>query len=110
VARRWGSIAREAARTAAYLAAFGLIAYFGMKAVIKIEATKTRLLLVIVIFGIAFGAAALLDHLLRDQVPTDTQPNCEPTEFWPRWHSQFGEPMVYCQSDRSPYSYVVLPR
>jgi hypothetical protein len=63
VARGRGSIAREAARTAAYMAAFGLIAYFGMKAVIKIEATKTRLFLVIVIFGVGFGAAALLDHL-----------------------------------------------
>jgi hypothetical protein len=40
VARGWGSFALEAARTAAYLASFGLIAYFGMKAVVKIEATQ----------------------------------------------------------------------
>jgi hypothetical protein len=83
VARRWVNFAREAARTAAYLALFGLITYFGMKIVIKIEATQTRLFLVGVIFAVAFGAAALLDHLLRDQVSTDTQPNGEPTEIWP---------------------------
>jgi hypothetical protein len=110
VARRWVSFVREAVRTAAYLALFGLIAYFGMKVVIKIEATQTRLLLVGVVFAVAFGAAALLDHLLRDQGSTDTQPNGEPTEIWPRWHSQFSEPMVYRQSERVPYSYVVLPR
>jgi hypothetical protein len=110
VARGWGSIAREPARTAAYMAAFGLIAYFGMKAVIKIEATKTRLFLVIVIFCVAFAAATLLDHLLRDRAPTDSQPNGEANEIWPRWHSRLSEPMVYRQSDRMPYSYVVLPR
>ena len=110
MARGLGSIAREAARTAAYMAAFGLITYFGMKAVIKIEATKTRLFLVIVIFGVGFGAAALLDHLLRDRTPTDSQPKGEQDEIWPRWHSQFTEPMVYRQSDAVPYSYVVLPR
>jgi hypothetical protein len=108
VARRWVTFAREAARTAAYLALFGLIAYFGMKAVVKIEATETRLFLVGLVFAVAFGAAALLDHLLRDQVSTDTTPNGEP---WPRWHSQqLSEPTLYRQSDRAPYSYVVLPQ
>jgi hypothetical protein len=107
VARRWGSIAREAAQTAAFLASFGLIAYFGIKAIIKIEATQTRLFLVCVVFGIAFGAASLLDHLLRDQVPTDTQPNRKPGEIWPRWYSHLSEPIVYRQ--HVPYSYVVLP-
>jgi hypothetical protein len=110
VARRWVSFVREAVRTAAYLALFGLIAYFGMKVVIKIEATQTRLLLVGVVFAVAFGAAALLDHLSRGQVPTDTQANGKPTEIWPRWHSRFSEPMVYRHSDSAPYSYVVLPR
>jgi hypothetical protein len=109
VAQRWKSFAREASRTVVFLASFGLIAYFGIKAAIKIEATQTRLFLVGIVFAVAFGAAALLDHLLRDQVPTDTQPNGE-TESWPRWHSQFTGPMVYRQSDRAPYSYVVLPR
>jgi hypothetical protein len=110
VARGRGSIAREAARTACYVAAFGLIAYFGMKVVIRIEATKTRLFLVIAIFGLAFGAAVLLDHLLRDQTSADSQPKGESNEIWPRWHSQVSEPTVYRQSDAAPYSYVVLPR
>jgi hypothetical protein len=110
VAQRRGSIAREAARTAAFLASFGLIAYFGMNAVIKIEATQTRLFLVSVVFGVSFGAASFLDHLLRDRVPTDTQPDSEPTGIWPRWYSRLSEPIVYRQSDRVPYSYVVLPR
>ena len=110
MARRWVGIAREAARTAAFWASVGLIAYFGIKAAIKIEATQTRLFLVCVVFGVAFGAGALLDYLLRERVPTDTQPNGEPTEIWPRWYSQFSEPIVYRQSDRVPYSYVVLPR
>jgi hypothetical protein len=95
VARGWGRIAREAARTAVYLASFGVIAYFGMKAVVKIEATQTRLFFVSVVFGVAFGIAVLLDHLLRGQVPTDTQPKDEPTEIWPRWYSQFSGPIVY---------------
>jgi hypothetical protein len=107
---RWRNIAGEAARSVGFWLLVGLIAYFGMKIVIKIEATQTRLFLVGAIFAVAFGAAALLDHLLRDQVSTDTQPNGEPTEIWPRWHSQFSEPMVYRQSERVPYSYVVLPR
>jgi hypothetical protein len=95
VGPKWGSIAREAARTAAYLASFGLIAYFGMKAVIKIEATQTRLFFVSAVFGVAFGVAVLLDHLLRGQVPTHTQPKGEPTEIWPRWYSQFSGPIVF---------------
>jgi len=75
-----------------------------------VDRRDVRLFLVGVIFAVAFGAAALLDHLLRDQVSTGTQPNGEPTEIWPRWHSQFSEPMVCRQSERVPYGYVVLPR
>jgi hypothetical protein len=104
VARRWGSTARDAMRTAAILAAFGLIAYLGIKAAIKIEATKTRLFLVCVVFGVAFGTALLLDYLLRDRAPTQILANGEATEIWPRWHSQFSEPIVYRQSDRVPYA------
>lgn len=106
MARGWQAIAREAARTACFVASFGLIAYLGMSTVIKIEATRTRLFLVVVVFGIAFGAASLLDHLLRDRVPTDTQPNGELTEIWPRWYSQPSDPIVYRWSDHEP----VLPR
>jgi hypothetical protein len=95
VAHGWGSIAREAVRTTAYLASFGLIAYFGIKAVVKIEATQTRLFFVSIVFVVAFGIAVLLDHLLRGQVPTDTQPKGEPTEIWARWYSLFSEPIAY---------------
>jgi hypothetical protein len=95
VVRGWGSIAREAARTAAYVASFGLIACFGMTAVVKIEATQTRLFFVSIVIGVAFGIAVLLDHLLRGQVPTDTRPEGEPTDIWPRWYSRFSGPMAY---------------
>jgi hypothetical protein len=70
------------------LASFGVIAYFGMKAVVKIEATQTRLFFVSVVFGVAFGIAVLLNHLLRGQMPTDTQLKGEP-------YSQFSGPIVY---------------
>jgi hypothetical protein len=36
-----------------------------MNAVIKVEATRTRLFLVVVIIGVAFLAASLLEQLLR---------------------------------------------
>jgi hypothetical protein len=110
VARRSASIAREAARTAALVVSFGLIVYFGMSEAIKIQATQARLFFVSAVFAVAFGAALLLDHLLRDRVPTDTQPNSGPTEIWPGWYSQFNEPIVYRRSDLVRYSYVVLPR
>ena len=110
VARGWGNIARKAAGPAGYWLVLGLITFLGLNAVIKIEATGTRLFLVVVIFGVAFGAASLLEHLLRDRVPTDIQPNGDPTDIWPRWYSQSSEPIVYRRSDHVPYSYVVLPR
>ena len=63
MARGWKIIAREAARTACTVASFGLVAYLGMNTIIKIEATRTRLFLVAAVFGVAFGAAYLSDHL-----------------------------------------------
>jgi hypothetical protein len=81
-----------------------------MNEVIKIEATRTRLFLVVVVLVVALGAASLVEHLLRDYVPTDMSPNGEQTDVWPRWYSQFSEPIVYRSSDGAPYSYVVLPR
>jgi hypothetical protein len=90
------------------LACYLPITYLGMSAVIKIEATGTRLFLVVVIFGVAFSAASLLAHSLGDRAPTGTPPYGEPSEVWPRWYSQFSQPMVYCRSDHVPY--VVLPR
>ena len=108
MARGGGNIAREAAQTAGFWLLMGLITYLGMSAVVKIEAI--RLFLVVVVFSVAFGAASLVARLLQDYVPTDTQPNDEPTEIWPRWYSQSSEPIVYRRSDHMPYSYVVLPR
>jgi hypothetical protein len=89
VARGWGSIARDATRTARIVASFGLIAYLGMHTIIKIETTRTRLFLVAAVFGVAFGVAYLSDHLLRNRVSTDTKPNRERAEIWLRWYSQF---------------------
>ena len=37
------------------------------------RATGTRLFLVLVVLSVAFGAASLLEHLVRDYVPTDIQ-------------------------------------
>jgi hypothetical protein len=88
----------------------GVIVFVGMTAVIKIEATETRLILVVVVFGVAFGAASLVEHLLRNYAPTDLQLKGQPTDIWPRWYLQRGEPLVYRRSDQVPYSYVVLPR
>jgi len=106
----WGNTARKAAGPAGYWLVLGLITFVGMNAVIKIETTATRLVLVVVVFGVAFGAASLVEHLLRDFVPTDIQSNGEATDIWPRWYLQHREPLVYRRSDHVPYSYVVLPR
>jgi hypothetical protein len=108
VARGLGKIARRALAPACYWFVLSLITILGLNAVIKIEATRTRLSFVIVVIGVAFGVASLLEHLLRDYVPADIQPNGEPDDIWPLW-SQFSEPIVYRQSDHVPYSYVVLP-
>jgi hypothetical protein len=48
-----------------------------MSAVIKIEATRTRLSLVVLVVGVAFSTAYFLERLLRDYVRTDIQPNGE---------------------------------
>jgi hypothetical protein len=93
--------------TAGFWLVLGLITYLGMNAVIKIEATGTRLFLVVVVFGVAFGAASLLEHLLR-VVPIDIQPNGGPTESWPPWLLTWQAPIVL--RDRDSYSYIVLPQ
>lgn len=106
---RWRNIGGEAARSVGFWLVVGLITYLGMSAVIKIEATGTRLFLAIVVFGVAFGAAYLLEHLLR-AVPNAIRPNGELHEGWPRWYSHLSEPTVYRLPGDAPYSYVVLPR
>jgi hypothetical protein len=59
-----------------------------MSAVIRIEATRTRLFLVVVVVSVAFGAACFLERLLRDYLQTDIQPKIEPsdvTSSLPKW-------------------------
>ncbi len=99
MARGWGTIARKAAGPACYWLVLGLIVFVGISLVIKIEATKTRLVLVVVVLLVAFGAASLVERLLS-----------QGDEDWPRWHSQINNPTLYRSSDDAPYSYVVLPR
>jgi hypothetical protein len=60
VARPWGNIARKAVGPTGYWLVLGLITFLGLSAVIKIEATGTRLLLVVVVLGVALGAASLV--------------------------------------------------
>jgi hypothetical protein len=102
VARQWGNVARRAAASAGYWFVLGLITFLGMNAVIKVEATRTRLFLVVVVIGGAFLAASLLEQLLRRGEP--------PREDWPRWYSRFNHPMLYRSTADAPYSYVVLPQ
>ena len=79
-----------------------------MIAAIRIEATRTRLFLVVVVFSVAYSAASLLERLLWDYVLTDIQPDGEPTESWPQWLLTSLAPIVL--RDRISYSYVVLPQ
>ncbi len=109
MARLGGNIARKAAPVGYWLV-LGLITFVGLNAAIKVQATGTRLILVVMVIGVALGAASFVERLLRDQMPTDIQPSGGPADIWPSWYSQFSEPMVYRQPDQAPYSYVVLPR
>jgi hypothetical protein len=80
--------ARTATPAALYWLVLSLITFLGMSAVIKVEATRTRLSLVVVVVGVAFGAACFLERLLRDYVRTDIQPNGEPSDVassLPQW-------------------------
>jgi hypothetical protein len=102
VGRQRENIARKGVAPAAYWLVLGLTTFVGLNAVIKIEATRARLFLVVVVIAVAFCAASLLEQALRRGEPAD--------ENWPRWHSQFNNPVLYRSSDDAPYSYVVLPR
>jgi hypothetical protein len=88
MARGWETIARKAAGPASYWLVLGLIVFVGMTLVIKIEATETRLVLVVV-FGVAFVAASLVEHLLRWGEAADGGGPC--------WYLQLNNPMVYRQ-------------
>jgi hypothetical protein len=91
VAGAWRTVAQRATPPALYWLVLSLITFLGMSAVIKIEATRTRLSLVVVVVGVAFSAACFLERLLRDYMRTDIQPNGEPgdvTVSLPKWLSR----------------------
>jgi hypothetical protein len=77
VAGAWRTVIREATPTALHWLVLSLVTFLGMSAVIKIEATRTRLSLVVLVVGVAFSTAYFLERLLRDYVRTDIQPNGE---------------------------------
>jgi hypothetical protein len=64
------------------------VTFLGLSAVIKIEATRARLSLLVVVIGVAFSAACFLERLLRHYMRTDIQPNGEPSDVTgslPKW-------------------------
>jgi hypothetical protein len=88
VAGAWRTGAQRATLPALYWLVLSLITFLGMSEVIKIEATRTRLSLVVVVVGVAFSAACFLERLLRDYMRTDIQPNGEPSDVTvslPQW-------------------------
>jgi len=91
VAGAWRTVAQKATPPALYWLVLSLITFLGMSAVIKIEATRTRLSLVVVVVGVAFSAACFLERLLRDYMRADIQPNGEPSDVTgslPKWLSR----------------------
>jgi hypothetical protein len=59
-----------------------------MSEVVKIEATRTRLFLVVVVVGVAFCTACFLERLLRDYLLIDKERKVEPREVsgsLPKW-------------------------
>ena len=77
MARAWRTVAQKATPAALYWLVLSLITFLGISAVVKIEATRTRLSLVVAVVGVAFGAACFLERLLRDYVRTDVQSSDE---------------------------------
>jgi hypothetical protein len=87
----WRTVARTVTPAALYWLVLSLITFLGMSEVIKIEATRTRLSLVVVVVGVAFSTACFLERLLRDYVRTDVQSNSEPSDVTgslPKWLSR----------------------
>ena len=66
MAGAWRTVAQKATPPGLYWLVLSLITFLGMSAVIKIEAPRTRLSLVVVVVGVAFSAACFLERLLRD--------------------------------------------
>ena len=84
----WRTVAQTVTPPALYWLVLGLITFLGMSEVIKVEATRTRLSLVLVAVGAAFSAACLVERLLRDYLRTDVQSNAElndVTGSLPKW-------------------------
>ena len=77
MARAWRTVARKATPAALYWLVLSLITFLGISAVVRIEATRTRLSLVVAVVGVAFSAACFLERLLRDYVRTEIQPSDE---------------------------------
>jgi hypothetical protein len=87
----WRTVARTVTPPALYWLVLSLITFLGMSEVIKVETTRARLFLVVVVVGVAFSAACLLERLLRDYLRTDVQPNAEPSDVagsLPKWLSR----------------------
>ena len=84
----WRTVAQTVTPPALYWLVLGLITFLGMSEVIKVEATRTRLSLVLVVVGAAFSAACLVERLLRDYLRTDVQSNAELSDVTgslPKW-------------------------
>jgi hypothetical protein len=82
------TVARKAMPAALYWLALSVVTFLGISAVIPIEATRTRLSLVVVVVGVAFSAACFLERLLRDYMRIDIQPNGESSDVTgslPKW-------------------------
>ena len=88
MARAWRTVARKATPAALYWLVLSLITFLGISAVVRIEATRTRLSLVVAVVGVAFSAACFLERLLRDYMRTGIQPNVESNDVTgslPKW-------------------------
>src|ERR1700751_328448 len=87
----WRTVARTVTPPALYWLVLSLLTFLGMSEVIKVGATRARLFLVVVVVGVAFSAACLLERLLRDYLRTDVQPTAEPSDVTgslPKWLSR----------------------
>jgi len=88
VAGAWQTVARKATPTAFYWLVLSLITGLGISAVVRIEATGTRLSLVVLVIGVAFSAACFLERSLHDYMRAEIQPSGEPsvvTATLPKW-------------------------
>ena len=84
----WRTVARKATPAALYWFVLSLVTFLGLSAVIKIEATRARLSLLVVVVSVAFSAACFLERLLQDYMRTDIQPKGEPSDVTgglPKW-------------------------